>query len=70
MHWRLHALLIENSICLGHSGIGLETARLLARMGAHVVISGRDPEKGKAALASLGDSGSIVNITSVATARG
>jgi NAD(P)-dependent dehydrogenase (short-subunit alcohol dehydrogenase family) len=43
----------------GTAGIGLETARLLASGGAQVVISGRDPEKGKAALASIGDSGSV-----------
>jgi NAD(P)-dependent dehydrogenase (short-subunit alcohol dehydrogenase family) len=52
---------LDNKVALvtgGTAGIGLETARLLARNGAQVVISGRDPEKGKAALESLGDSGS------------
>jgi NAD(P)-dependent dehydrogenase (short-subunit alcohol dehydrogenase family) len=53
---------LDNKVALvtgGTAGIGLETARLLARNGAHVVISGRDVEKGKAALASLGDSGNV-----------
>ncbi|HEY1616079.1 MAG TPA: SDR family oxidoreductase [Streptosporangiaceae bacterium] len=52
---------LDNKVALvtgGTAGIGLETARLLAGSGAQVIISGRDPEKGKAALASLGDSGS------------
>lgn len=39
----------------GTSGIGLATARLLADRGAHVLITGRDPEKGKVALAALGE---------------
>jgi NAD(P)-dependent dehydrogenase (short-subunit alcohol dehydrogenase family) len=39
----------------GTAGIGLETARLLADRGAKVTITGRDAEKGKAALTSLGD---------------
>jgi NAD(P)-dependent dehydrogenase (short-subunit alcohol dehydrogenase family) len=43
----------------GTSGIGLATARLLAGRGAHVLITGRDPEKGKAALAALGDQHSV-----------
>jgi NAD(P)-dependent dehydrogenase (short-subunit alcohol dehydrogenase family) len=50
---------LDNKVALvtgGTAGIGLETARLLARNGAQVVISGRDPEKGKAALESLADS--------------
>jgi NAD(P)-dependent dehydrogenase (short-subunit alcohol dehydrogenase family) len=53
---------LDNKVAVvtgGTAGIGLETARLLARNGAQVVISGRDPEKGKAALESLGDSGSV-----------
>lgn len=53
---------LDNKVALvtgGTAGIGLETARLLAGNGAQVVISGRDPEKGKAALESLGDSGSV-----------
>jgi NAD(P)-dependent dehydrogenase (short-subunit alcohol dehydrogenase family) len=52
---------LDNKVALvtgGTAGIGLETARLLARNGAQVIISGRDPEKGKAALESLGDGGS------------
>jgi NAD(P)-dependent dehydrogenase (short-subunit alcohol dehydrogenase family) len=53
---------LDNQVALvtgGTAGIGLETARLLAANGAEVIISGRDAEKGKAALASLGDSGSV-----------
>jgi NAD(P)-dependent dehydrogenase (short-subunit alcohol dehydrogenase family) len=53
---------LDNKVALvtgGTAGIGLETARLLAANGAQVVISGRDPERGKAALESLGDSGSV-----------
>jgi len=53
---------LDNKVALvtgGTAGIGLEAARLLAARGAQVVISGRDPEKGKAALESLGDSGSV-----------
>jgi NAD(P)-dependent dehydrogenase (short-subunit alcohol dehydrogenase family) len=53
---------LDNKVALvtgGTAGIGLETARLLAGNGAQVVISGRDPEKGKAALESLGGSGSV-----------
>jgi NAD(P)-dependent dehydrogenase (short-subunit alcohol dehydrogenase family) len=52
---------LDNKVALvtgGTAGIGLETARLLAGNGAQVVISGRDPEKGKAALESqAGSSG-------------
>lgn len=39
----------------GTSGIGLATAGLLADRGAHVIITGRDSEKGEAALAALGE---------------
>ena len=38
----------------GTAGIGLETARLLVARGARVIITGRDAERGKAALADLG----------------
>lgn len=38
----------------GTAGIGLEVARLLARGGADVVISGRDAERGQKAVAELG----------------
>jgi NAD(P)-dependent dehydrogenase (short-subunit alcohol dehydrogenase family) len=38
----------------GTAGIGLETARLLVARGARVIITGRDGERGKAALADLG----------------
>lgn len=37
----------------GTSGIGLETAGALARVGARVVVTGRDPDKGSAAVARL-----------------
>lgn len=53
---------LDNKVALvtgGTAGIGLETPRLLAANGAQVVITGRDLERGKAALESLGDSGSI-----------
>src|SRR4051812_45221954 len=43
----------------GTAGIGLEAARLLAERGARVIITGRDTQKGKAALASLGDNRNI-----------
>ncbi len=38
----------------GTAGIGLESARLLARGGATVVITGRSPDRGAAAVAELG----------------
>jgi NAD(P)-dependent dehydrogenase (short-subunit alcohol dehydrogenase family) len=53
---------LDNKVALvtgGTAGIGLETARLLARGGAHVIISGRDVAKGKAGVESLGDSGNV-----------
>lgn len=37
----------------GNSGIGLEVARQLAAFGHHLVLLGRDPQKGEAALAEL-----------------
>ncbi|MFJ2647845.1 SDR family NAD(P)-dependent oxidoreductase [Streptomyces sp. NPDC087420] len=37
----------------GTAGIGLEAARLFIREGAHVVISGRSPERGAKAIADL-----------------
>ncbi|MEO7331169.1 MAG: oxidoreductase, partial [Minicystis sp.] len=36
-----------------NTGIGLETARMLAKKGAEVVLACRNPEKGQAALASI-----------------
>ena len=38
----------------GTAGIGLESARLLARAGAAVIITGRDVERGEKAVAELG----------------
>jgi len=38
-----------------NSGIGLETARELARLGAHVVLACRDPERGRDAVRRLED---------------
>jgi NAD(P)-dependent dehydrogenase (short-subunit alcohol dehydrogenase family) len=43
----------------GTAGIGLETARLFAREGADVIISGRDVERGKAAVDAVQEAGSI-----------
>ncbi len=48
---------LHNTIALvtgGSAGIGLESARLLAREGAHVIIAGRDQERGAHAAAELG----------------
>ena len=48
---------LENQVALvtgGTAGIGLETARLLVREGARVVITGRDVERGKAAVDEIG----------------
>ncbi|WP_020668108.1 SDR family NAD(P)-dependent oxidoreductase [Amycolatopsis nigrescens] len=43
----------------GTSGIGLETARLLARAGAEVVITGRDVQRGKNAVHTAQDDGVV-----------
>jgi NAD(P)-dependent dehydrogenase (short-subunit alcohol dehydrogenase family) len=37
----------------GYSGLGLETARVLAKAGAHVVVPARSPERARAALAAV-----------------
>src|SRR5277367_3965732 len=37
----------------GHSGIGLETTRVLSNAGAAVVVGARDPRKAQAVLAGL-----------------
>ena len=42
-----------------NSGIGLVTARELARVGAHVVLAVRDPERGRTAAASITGSSEI-----------
>lgn len=52
----LDAPRLDNKICMvtgATSGIGLVTARRLAERGASVVLVGRDPERGEAALATI-----------------
>jgi NAD(P)-dependent dehydrogenase (short-subunit alcohol dehydrogenase family) len=39
----------------GYSGLGLETARVLAKAGAHVVVPARSPGRARAALAAMED---------------
>lgn len=41
------------AVITGTGGLGLETARALARAGAEVVLAGRNPEKGVAAIAQI-----------------
>src|SRR5262245_41350265 len=41
----------------GNRGMGFETCRQLARRGARVILTGRDPGKGEAAAARLRDEG-------------
>ena len=43
----------------GTAGIGLESARLLAREGADVIITGRDVERGKKAVEDIHEAGSV-----------
>jgi NAD(P)-dependent dehydrogenase (short-subunit alcohol dehydrogenase family) len=43
----------------GTAGIGLETARLLARQGASVIVTGRDLERGKAAVDLIAGPGEV-----------
>lgn len=45
----------------GNRGIGLETARMLAKQGVDVVIGSRDPEKGEAAADALAAENLIVS---------
>ncbi|HEY7723756.1 MAG TPA: SDR family oxidoreductase [Anaeromyxobacteraceae bacterium] len=47
------------------SGIGLETARALARMGAHVVIGARDEARGRSVAAEIGRSGGSAEVLPV-----
>ena len=60
----------------GNSGIGLETAVALARDGAHVVITSRNPQRGATALAEIearsGGSAEVMalDLTSFASVRG
>ena len=43
----------RSAIVTGTGGLGFETALALARAGAHVVIAGRNPEKGAEAVAAI-----------------
>jgi NAD(P)-dependent dehydrogenase (short-subunit alcohol dehydrogenase family) len=47
------------------SGIGAATARALAAAGAHVVVSGRDTERGKSVVADVERAGGIAEFVSV-----
>lgn len=77
---------LEGKVALitgGTSGVGLRSARLLARRGAHVVVTGRSAEGGEAALAELrelteaasfeqgdaADPGSVVDVVERVRAR-
>ncbi|MET9726143.1 oxidoreductase [Streptomyces zaomyceticus] len=53
------------------AGIGLETARVLAARGAHVVLACRDTERGRAAAERIGGSTEVVplDLTSLASVR-
>jgi NAD(P)-dependent dehydrogenase (short-subunit alcohol dehydrogenase family) len=46
------------------SGIGAETAKLLAAQGAHVVVSGRDAERGAAVVKAIEDGGGSARFVS------
>lgn len=54
-----------------NSGLGLETARELARVGAHVVMAVRNTEKGKAAQATITGSTEVrqVDVANLASVR-
>ena len=45
----------QMALVTGTGGLGLEAARQLARAGARVIVAGRNPIKGQAAIAALGD---------------
>jgi NAD(P)-dependent dehydrogenase (short-subunit alcohol dehydrogenase family) len=54
---------MDRKICLitgGTRGIGFETARELARLGAHVVIVGHDPGHGRQAVKAIGSSAELL----------
>ncbi len=60
---------MTGKVCLitgGTGGIGLVTARMLARLGAAVTIVGRDRERGEAALALLREAAPGASITFLA----
>ncbi|WP_131824609.1 SDR family NAD(P)-dependent oxidoreductase, partial [Mycobacteroides abscessus] len=54
-----------------NSGLGLETARELARVGAHVIMAVRNTEKGNAAKASIEGSAEVrqVDVADLASVR-
>ncbi|MCA9712705.1 MAG: SDR family NAD(P)-dependent oxidoreductase, partial [Myxococcales bacterium] len=53
----------------GTSGIGLATARRLVAAGARVVVAGRDPDRGRRAVESLGERACYVQADVVEAAR-
>src|SRR5260370_34674463 len=56
---------LENKVVLlsgGGSGIGAETARLVAREGGKAVVADRDEARGRALAAELGDRALVVTL--------